>query len=287
MKRFLPLLSVLLLLALLFSSCGKKSDGFPSGDFPEEKMQNSLEGERVRIVEVSMRAQTLTFSESYSVIRGELLRLGGYVETEITYGNGEYQNDAQKADTLRSATLTLRVPAESCESFLAFLREQVNVTYESSRTQDVTEETVDLASRIRALEGEETALLKMEEACTEMNDLLSVRKQLSEVQVSLASLRAQYAALQNKTNYSRVDLSLEEVKVLNEEKEGFFPRLWSGIQGGFLAGWEGVQEFFIFLFTALPFLLVFSLVPGVIFCAIFFPIYLTKRKKKRTGKQEP
>jgi hypothetical protein len=102
--------------------------------------------------------------------------LGGYiVESSVD----KYQEGLQ-------ASVMLRVPAESFDTALARIRDlATEVRSESTSGQDVTEDYVDLKSRLRYLEATEARLLEFLEDAEDTESALAVYEQLQQIQADI------------------------------------------------------------------------------------------------------
>jgi hypothetical protein len=96
--------------------------------------------------------------------------LDGYVVTSRMWKSGERLD----------GSISIRVPSDDYEDTLRALRNLAeDVTYENSYSQDVTEEYVDLVSKLGNLEATEQQLLVIMEKAETVEDILSVQKQLT------------------------------------------------------------------------------------------------------------
>ncbi|MCE5259448.1 MAG: DUF4349 domain-containing protein [Chloroflexi bacterium] len=114
------------------------------------------------------------------------------------------------------ANITLRVPAESLDALLAALRNKaVRIDNESISTQDVSQEYVDLESRLRNLEATEQELLKVLENITEKSykaeDVLAVYRELTQVRSEIEQIKGRQQYLENLTALATVQVNLQPV----------------------------------------------------------------------------
>jgi hypothetical protein len=125
--------------------------------------------------------------------------LDGYVVSQNTY---QYDRGVQ-------ANVTLRVPAESFDAALADLRELAStVVRESISGQDVTEEYVDLQSRLRHLRAKEEQLLEFLDAAEDTEAVLAVYEQLTYTQADIEQVTGRMEYLQNQAAMATISLSL-------------------------------------------------------------------------------
>ncbi len=79
-------------------------------------------------------------------------------------------------------TISIRVPAERFADAVKAVRDlAVEVTSETSSSQDVTQEYTDLSSRLRNLEASEQQLLSLMAKATKIEDILAIQKELTNV----------------------------------------------------------------------------------------------------------
>ena len=114
------------------------------------------------------------------------------------------------------ANITLRVPAESLDALLAELRSKaVRVDSESISTQDVSQEYVDLDSRLRNLEATEQELLQVLDNIYEKSykaeDVLSVYRELTTIRGEIEQIKGRQQYLENLTALATVQVSLQPV----------------------------------------------------------------------------
>jgi len=141
--------------------------------------------ERLIIHSSSLSLEVPDTDAALDEINGLVDELGGWIVESNVY---QYQEGLQ-------AYVQLRVPAESLDTALERIRDMAtDVRSESLSGQDVTEEYVDLQSRLRYLEATEKRLLEFLEEAEDTEAALAVYEQLQKIQsdVEQAKGRAQY-----------------------------------------------------------------------------------------------
>jgi hypothetical protein len=106
--------------------------------------------------------------------------------------------------------VTVRVPAPRFEAALVELRKLGKVTGEVTSSSDVTQEFVDLESRLRHLRAEEAVLIRLMGRARSISDTLLVREQLSQVQLQIEELTGRLRYLRSQTDLSTISLHLAE-----------------------------------------------------------------------------
>ena len=114
------------------------------------------------------------------------------------------------------ANITLRVPAESLDALLGVLRSKaVRIDSENISTQDVSQEYVDLDSRLHNLEATEQELLKVLANITEKSykaeDVLAVYREITQVRGEIEQIKGRQQYLENLTALATVQVNLQPV----------------------------------------------------------------------------
>ncbi len=105
--------------------------------------------------------------------------------------------------------ISIRVPDEGFELALAELRDlAVRVTSESTSSRDVTEEYIDLQSRLKIAEATESQYLTLLEKAVDVEDILRIYEQLSRVQREIEQIKGRMLYLERTTSMSLISVSL-------------------------------------------------------------------------------
>ena len=126
--------------------------------------------------------------------------IGGYVSnsSSYTYDGG-----------LRRITLTLRMPVEKFNEMMIALRDMaMEVTQETIGSQDVTQEYVDLESRLGALEAKAERLEELMEQAEDTEAVLAVYEQLSQTQIEIEQTKGRMQYLERSAAMATITVSL-------------------------------------------------------------------------------
>jgi len=128
---------------------------------------------------------------------------GGYVSGSNIWREGE----------LLRAKLTLRVPADKLTAALASIRAQAKrVENETVSSEDVSQEFVDLESRVRNLEATEAELLELLKVARvnskKATDVLEVHEQLTAIRGEIEQARGRMRYLSQVTAMSSIALDI-------------------------------------------------------------------------------
>jgi hypothetical protein len=125
---------------------------------------------------------------------------GGYIISQRVFDD---------ADGYRFATLRLAVPVERFEEAMRRLRDLGDVIDESSSGEDVTEEFVDLQSRLGNLEVTRERLRELLEEASTVEEALEVDRQLRLIEEEIAVIQGRINFLAQRAAFSTIDLSIE------------------------------------------------------------------------------
>jgi uncharacterized protein DUF4349 len=109
-----------------------------------------------------------------------------------------------------SGDITMRVPADKFAAAANALRTLGTVRSETTSTEDVTQEYVDLQSRLRNARAEQTVLLSLFDRARTIRDILAVQGQLSDVQGQIEQITGRIRFLDTRTTFSTITLRLAE-----------------------------------------------------------------------------
>lgn len=119
--------------------------------------------------------------------------------------------------------IVIRIPADRFERAVADLTsgELGKVTRRGFSGQDVSQEFVDLESRLRHLRAQEAVLLKLMAKARSIGDTLVVQQQLSQVQLQIEEITGRLRYLKNQTAFGTIAVHLSEVgAVVKEPSDG-------------------------------------------------------------------
>jgi hypothetical protein len=221
-----------LMLALLVSACGSSDDSSVDlaatdesdaamsepamdGDYEESAAGDSADYSRDEGGEIAQQTQSGGI-ERRVIRNGELeiyvsdveLAVRHARETVEDYG-GFIASSSSVAlnDNGERSDLSIEVPAEEFDTVLGILRDGphvVRVEHESTSSQDVTEEYVDLRSQLANLESTEARFVELLEDAISIADVLSVENEITRVRGEIERIQGRMNYLEQRTDYSRI-----------------------------------------------------------------------------------
>lgn len=135
-------------------------------------------------------------------VRAIAARGGGFVSASTTRLERVDDQDRTVAD------LTLQVRSDTADATMSDLRALGKVTTESSGSQDVTEEYVDLDANLRNLQASETAIVGLMNKATRIEDVLSLQRELTNIRSQIERIQGRKRYLERRTDMATITLAL-------------------------------------------------------------------------------
>ena len=255
----------------------KSEDGGLTGDTDSTVLPEG----RKWIITVNMSAETEDLDALMEALNGKISGLGGYVEDQDSYNGSMYSSRRY-----RSASLTVRIPAERVDEFTEEMSGIANVVSTNLSREDITLSYVATESRVKALQTEEARLLELMEQAETMADLLEIESRLTDVRYELENRASQLRLYDNQVDYATIYLSIDEVQEYTPIEE---PTVWERISGGFVSSIKGVGngllDLLVWVLAKSPYLVILGGVTvGVV---VLVKKRKARRAEKKAAKQNP
>ena len=128
------------------------------------------------------------------------------------FGGGVLSSQINQGDGHVSANLVLVVPSPEFEKALDELRDVgEEITTDTVRGEDVTEEFVDLESRERNLLAAEQSLLELYGRAESVNDALAIERELANIRGQIEQVQGRIQYLEERTATSQITLNIQPV----------------------------------------------------------------------------
>lgn len=267
-RKWTLALAVILMLCCVLTSCSKSYDnnyaggankypaemapsvnedyGYGDTKLPESNDTADKEsGEEVvqKIIRtVYMDAQTKEFDRAISSIRTALNTAGGFEES-FTSNNRTYGSTTVYS---RTATMTLRIPAEKLDAFLSEVGGLLHITSQRANVQNVTNEYYDIEARLNVLESERAVYETMLQNAKTTSEMLSIRDRLYNVIEEIEAYKTRLRVLESQVAYSTVHLSLSEVveySKVTEQDASFTDRIYDAFWTGWYSFVDNAEDF--------------------------------------------
>jgi anti-sigma factor RsiW len=181
------------------------------------------------------------------------------------------------ANAPRGLQASLRIPVPGLSAAIADLKTLGRVEKESQSGEDVTQQHVDLAERLKtARETEERFRGILQQHTGTVADLLQVEEEIARVRGEIESMEAEQTALEHRVDFATVDLQLsEEYKAeIISPTASFGPRLHHAFVEGYRNASETVVGIFLFVIEYGPSILIWITI-------ILLPIFFIWRRHRK------
>ncbi|MCL8014180.1 DUF4349 domain-containing protein [Streptomyces sp. AS02] len=170
----------------------------------------------------SLTVQVKDVPKALDEARATIENAGGYVGNETT------SRDEEGHERTR---VVLRVPVDRYADVLTELEGAGKLVERSAKAQDVTDQVVDVESRIKSQRASVARIRELMDQATRLSDVVTLEGELSTRQADLESLLAQQASLKDRTSLATITLTLSETpvkKVAKDDDPGFLDALAGG-----------------------------------------------------------
>ena len=245
------------------------SEGYYKGDSStyQNETANNNQGESKIQKNGSVSVLVENIDESIEALKSLNSAFKGQITSIYDSGKGNE----------RAVQITVKVPVEKFEAYYEQLRKlEGEVVYANITTVDVTEEYIDITSRLNNLRNTEAQLNRILERANSVTDVLAVQKELSTVRGEIESYEQRKRYFDNQTDYAYVSISFAIDKTgLNIAEEQWKP--WGEVK----AAVKALVEVLKGLVNVIIWLVIFSPL-------VLIPYFLIKhlKKGKKTEKTE-
>jgi hypothetical protein len=254
---------------------------------PESMMDRAVANQAVSADRLVIRNADLSIVVSDVRARTRAIQnmanaMGGFVVS-----SNVYEVRRQAGEPVLSAQVVVRVPHDKLDSALDQIKaDTVEVQNESQSGQDVTDQYVDLESRLRAKLATEEQLIKIMEEARRTEDVLAVYAQLQQVQTDIEVLRGQIRYLEQSAALSSISVNIIAEETIEPiEVGGWKPQ---GVAR------DAIQRLIYFWQDFVDFLIRFSLFTLPVLITLLIPLFLAFlvlrwifRRLRKPRKQSP
>ncbi|MBQ2312514.1 MAG: DUF4349 domain-containing protein, partial [Firmicutes bacterium] len=145
----------------------------------------------------------------------------------------------------RSASYTVRVPAENYSSFLSGMSDECHVVSLNQKMTDVSEQYFDTEQKLQTLRNKHDRLEALLEKAEKMEDIIRLEDALSENEYEINQYQGTLNKYDSLVSYSTVKITLKEVARPDtgiDEQPGFFQRLGRSFSEGFANTLSGLEN---------------------------------------------
>ncbi len=282
---------IIAVFALSFAACGSTiaADKAFNTD-PEQSAQSSTaiaedtggsaqngitlpQDNRKIILNASIEMETQGFEDTCTALEKAVKEAGGYIASTTASQLGTQYD--------RDASYELRVPTKKYSDFLSSISGAGTVVRKSESTEDITSQYVDVEARLKSLKLQEERLYAMMEQAGELETLLAIQNQLTEVQYQIESYTSQQNTYNDLIEYATVNVYVAEVNRVTQQPKTFSERISAAFTSSWYNFWEGCKNFAVAAVGVLPFIILVA-AAAVIGIAAALGVHnknVTKRQK--------
>jgi hypothetical protein len=224
------------------------------------------------IYQAELYLRVKKFEQTLQSLEEKVGKYGGYIAES---------NVSKDGDEQLSGSIKIRIPQKYFQTFLHEAEGQAaEVLQRKISGDDVTEEYVDLESRLKSKRVVEERLISFMNSAEKTEDLLKISDDLSKVQEEIEMIEGRKKFLEDQTSLSTIFITLYENKVSIPSLENDELNTWEKTKKQFMKSTNillaGISGLVVFLLGNLPILIILSVI------GILLYFYL-RRMIKRNG----
>lgn len=220
----------------------------------------------IRTAELSVEVKSAP--KAAAAARSTVEASGGLVATETT---------ERVDDEHEFSHLVLRVPQDSYQEVLGKLAGAGKLLSRSSNAKDVTDQVVDVESRIATQRASVKRVRELMDQAERITDVVTLEGELSSRQADLESLLAQQSSLKDRTTLATITLDLSEPDAPRQGGKDDDPGFLDALGGG----WDAFVTMFRWIAVAIG-----ASAPFLVTAALLLVVWRVLRAR-RTGRTVP
>lgn len=259
------------------SGSGEQADFYSNNPEKDEKsssVANIKVQNQMVIYQADLQLRVKKFDQTVRILEEKVLKYGGYISES---------NVSKEGNEQVSGSIKIRIPQKHFQAFLHDAESQAAEVLQRSITgQDVTEEYVDLESRLKSKRVVEERLITFMKSAVKTEDLLKISADLAAVQEEIETIEGKMKFLENQTSLSTINITLYEKTVVIPTIDKDKLNTWEKTKKQFMKSINmllvGVSGLVVFIFGNLPMLAILSILG-------FFLFYYFKKRKLRNRQE--
>jgi hypothetical protein len=171
-------------------------------------------GKIIKTASIQIEVKKGEFEKKFFEIASIAEASNGFVSNSQSYSDSE--------GNLTSGMITIRVEQKNFDAVVNKIKQLGTIKSVQLGGTDVTQEYVDLQSRLKNLQAQEQVLLELMKKSTKVSDSIEVQRELSNVEGEIEVIKGRMNYLDNMVSFSTIDVSLAEPQAITESTEGGF-----------------------------------------------------------------
>jgi len=196
--------------------------------------------------------------------------LGGYYDKE-SLTNNDYSTEYD---------LKIRIPSNNLEILIEKIEKgEGQVSYKEIDARDVTEEFIDLETRLTNKQKYLTRYQELLKSTKSIKEILDIQEKIRGLEEEIESTTGRLKYLNDLVNYSTLELNIsqkKDYKFTPEYRENFFEKLKQSLS----SGWYGFIDFILCLLSNWAIIILFTVI------LYFINKYRKQRKNKKKNNND-
>jgi len=165
----------------------------------------SFDGRVIRNASIELQVAKGRFDERYDRAVAIAREAGGYVSQSKSNATGE---------SIASGELVMRIRSHNFDGVLTALKKLGKVKALDVTSEDVSEEFIDLNSRLKHWRAQEAVMLELMTKAKTIADSITIQNNLSQTQMEIERISGRLNYLENRTSYATIRLYMAEPQVV-------------------------------------------------------------------------
>lgn len=205
----------------------------------------AAEKQPMLIKRVDMTIKTMHFDNVVDNIRKLTAQLGGNEDYFSQYGD-------HAENTMRNASMTLRIPAQQLDAFVEKAEDVGNITSFSSYVEDAGDRYYDLVARLETQQKKMARLQDLLAQATDVSDLIEIESSIADTQYLIDLYTGQMQGIEDDVAYSTVTVYVQETRVVETREATLGERIAAGIGDMASSALNFLEDALIFIVSVLP-----------------------------------
>jgi len=229
-----------------------------------EQKSSGAETNRMIIHKAIMSVNVKELKKAQSNIEKKVAQYEGYIVESSVY---------KENDDASRGKMIVRIPEKHFQAFLLDAEgEAADVVERNVTGQDVTEQFVDLQSRVKSKRAVEERLLEFMSNAQKTEDLLKISADLAKVQEEIEVMVGNMKFLENQTSFSTIELTMYENRVVVPAIDSKELNTWEKTKKQLATSTNSIlaagSALIVFFIGNLPVLLILAVIGAIVFMVI-------------------
>lgn len=235
----------------------KEADSLAGRSGMTINVTNAVLAERKMIWTASLNLEVENFDNALNNIDSILTGIGFVSNTNINTSDVYVDG---KLKTVKNGTLVIRVDKAQFQPVINKLRGIGDISNETTNGQDVTDQFVDIESRLRLLKLEQEKLEAYLAKTEDLDTIFKLETRITDIRYEIESLTGNLNKLSSLVELATINVSMNEKYPGSEKKPVTYGQeLLNSLKDSLKSVVEFLGDFVIFIVAALPVLVVIGL----------------------------